>query len=60
MRLEYRERVMRKGFGRDFHSLSDNEVEYANELIGWINRDGAKIGVKPVKGTYEGLACCQC
>ncbi|KAK2778780.1 hypothetical protein FQN53_001637 [Emmonsiellopsis sp. PD_33] len=50
MRDEYRERVKAKGFGRGFHSLRDGEVEYVNDLIGWINVDSARHGYPPVEG----------
>lgn len=50
MRAEYRERVRSKGTGRAFHSLKDKEVEYVDELLQWVNGDGAKIGVEPIEG----------
>ena len=50
MRREYEEKVKRKGAGRAFHSLKENEVEYVNELLSWVNRDRAKIGAEPLTG----------
>ena len=50
MRKEYQERVRRKGVGRSFHSLKDQEVEYVNELLTWINQDRAKFGLVPIEG----------
>ena len=50
MRAEYREKVRNKGTGRAFHSLKDKEVEYVDELLQWVNGDGAKIGAKPIEG----------
>lgn len=50
MRTEYQERVRKKGVGKSFHSLKDKEVEYADELVGWINRDRATVGAKPLEG----------
>jgi hypothetical protein len=39
MRLEYSERLRKKGYGKSFHSLRDQEAEYVNELLAWVNRD---------------------
>ncbi|KAJ8108184.1 hypothetical protein OPT61_g8352 [Boeremia exigua] len=50
MRAEYRNRVRAKGLGKAFHSLRDREVEYVDELLGWVNRDLEKRG----KGRLEG------
>ena len=50
MRREYQRRVMQKGFGKKFHSLVDREVEYVNELLGWVNGDGEKVGAAFVEG----------
>ena len=50
MRTEYNEKTMKKGYGRDFHSLRDKEVEYVDDLLMWVNRDGALIGAKPIDG----------
>lgn len=50
MRQEYEERVRTKGTGKRFHSLKDHEVEYVNELVDWVNRDGRKVGAMPMEG----------
>ena len=50
MKREYRQRLQEKGTGTMFHSLKDREVEYVNELLGWVNRDGARVGAQPVEG----------
>lgn len=50
MRKEYKERVEVKGYGRFFHSLLGKDVEYVNELLGWINEAGEKIGRKRIEG----------
>ena len=50
MRREYQDRLQKKGTGKTFHSLKDREVEYVNELVDWINKDGAKVGAQPVEG----------
>ncbi|CAF9921455.1 MAG: hypothetical protein ALECFALPRED_001807 [Alectoria fallacina] len=50
MRKEYQLRLQKKGTGKMFHSLKDREVEYVNELVDWVNRDGARLGAKPMEG----------
>lgn len=50
MRREYQDRLQKKGTGKVFHSLKDREVEYVNELVDWINKDGARVGAQPVEG----------
>ena len=50
MRKEYQQRLQKKGTGKMFHSLKDGEVEYVNELLDWVNRDGAKLGAEFVEG----------
>lgn len=50
MRREYQDRLQSKGTGKMFHSLKDREVEYVNELVNWINKDGARVGAQPVEG----------
>jgi hypothetical protein len=39
MQLEYNERVRSKGYGKAFHSLRDQEAEYVDELLAWVNHD---------------------
>lgn len=53
MRAEYEDRVARKGYGRGFHSLRDRDIEYADELLIWINAEGAKRGRDLVLGHTE-------
>ncbi|MCJ1325359.1 hypothetical protein MMC10_002022 [Thelotrema lepadinum] len=50
MRTEYERRVAIKGHGRSFHSVKDKEIEYVDDLLAWINEEGAKRGRLPVKG----------
>lgn len=50
MRNEYRERAEKKGVGKPFHSLKEKEIEYVNELVGWLNKDGAAVSAAPVEG----------
>ncbi|KAL9064032.1 MAG: hypothetical protein Q9161_009137 [Pseudevernia consocians] len=50
MRREYQLRMHQKGTGKMFHSLKDREVEYVNELVEWVNRDGARVGAQPMEG----------
>ena len=50
MSNEYQLRLQKKGSGKMFHSLKDRDVEYVNELLDWVNRDGARLGAKPLEG----------
>ena len=50
MRMEYRERLARKGIGRNFNSLRGEEVKYVDDLVQWINRDGERVGAERVEG----------
>lgn len=50
MRLEYNERVAKKGYGKAFHSLRDKEVEYVDELLAWVNSDLEQIGERKLNG----------
>lgn len=50
MREAYRERLQRKGHGKRFHSLLGEEVAYVQDLVSWINKDGATRGAKSVEG----------
>ena len=50
MRREYQRKLQEKGNGKMFHSLKDREVEYVNELLNWVNRDGARVGAPPLEG----------
>ena len=53
MRREYEQRVRRKGYGRGFHSLKEEEVAYVRDLVGWVNRDAARRGLPLVEGHTE-------
>jgi MFS transporter, ACS family, pantothenate transporter len=53
MRQEYRERVLRKGYGKSFHSLRGVEVEYVNELLDWVNEHSEARGVQKIPGHSE-------
>lgn len=37
MRRQYRERLAKKGPGKLFHSLRNDEVEYVSRLVSWLN-----------------------
>lgn len=50
MRQEYNERVNRKGYGKQFHSLKDVEEDYVNDLLNWINGPRAEKGLDPIEG----------
>ncbi len=50
MRDEYQKRVQIKGFGKSFHSLKGQDVEYVNSLLGWINRDSESSGGDVIEG----------
>lgn len=47
---EYQARLREKGVGKAFHSLKDQEVQYVDSLVEWLNRDGQRLGAKPVEG----------
>jgi len=52
MRDEYQRRVRDEGLGRGFHSLkmAGREIEYVKELVDWVNRDAARLGIPPMLG----------
>jgi MFS transporter, ACS family, pantothenate transporter len=50
MRVEYESKVKEKGYGKTFHSLRNQEVEYVDELLNWVNADLQKKGEKNVAG----------
>ena len=47
---EYRERLKRKGYGRLFHTLKDNQAEHVNELVEWVNSQAEVTGGEKVEG----------
>ncbi|KAK5227775.1 hypothetical protein LTR47_008582 [Exophiala xenobiotica] len=55
MRLEYQQRVMTKGLGRDFHSLrgQGDEQAYVEDLVNWMNKDALLYGVDEMIGHTE-------
>lgn len=50
MRKEYDQRARKKGTGKLFHSLKEHEVEYVDELVNWVNKDGRTVGAMPMEG----------
>jgi hypothetical protein len=53
MREEYKKRVQNKGYGRAFHSLREQQVEYVSELLGWINGQAEVTGAEKVESYSE-------
>lgn len=53
MREEYELKLTRKQPGRTFNSLKDEEIEYVNHLLGWVNESSAKAGFEPIPGYTE-------
>ncbi|KAK4517791.1 uncharacterized protein ATC70_001136 [Mucor velutinosus] len=53
MRLEWQERLLQKGGGREFHALgSELELAYIKDITTWVNRDGKSLG-KPVVEEHD-------
>jgi len=50
MRSEYDKRVKTKGYGKAFHSLRDQEADYVNGLLAWVNADLEKAGKNILDG----------
>lgn len=50
MRRHYRERLAKKGPGKMFHSLRDDEVDYVNRLVSWLNAELALSSGGVVEG----------
>jgi hypothetical protein len=50
MRIEYAERVKRKGSGRALHNLKGVSVEYVDELVEWLNAHAEITGAEKVEG----------
>jgi hypothetical protein len=46
MRAEYRARVHEKGLGKQFHTLMGVDVQYAADLMEWVNRGKDPENVK--------------
>lgn len=53
MREEYLVKIQRKGVGRHFHSLKDEEEDYVKDLLEWVNLFRGKYGLPPVEGHTE-------
>ena len=53
MRREYDGKVEKKGYGRAFHSVRGKEIEYVDELVGWVNREADRVGANRVEGHTE-------
>ena len=53
MRAEYVDRVRRKGVGRAFHNLREQQVDYVNELLGWVNGQAEVTGGEKFEGHSE-------
>jgi hypothetical protein len=49
LRAEYREKVQKKGYGRAFHSVRDEEVQYVKNLVDWVNGNAELNGWKKVE-----------
>jgi MFS transporter, ACS family, pantothenate transporter len=50
MRMEYNERVVQKGYGRDFHSLKNTEETYVNNILAWVNAGRNGHGLSAIEG----------
>jgi MFS transporter, ACS family, pantothenate transporter len=50
MRKEYNKKLVEKGAGKGFHSLRNQEVEYVDESLAWVNADLTAAGQVLVKG----------
>ncbi|KAF1918838.1 dimethylaniline monooxygenase [Ampelomyces quisqualis] len=53
MRSEYNKRLTAKGHGKAFHSLRDQEAQYVNELLSWVNPDLKVAGQHEISGHTE-------
>ncbi|KAL2864249.1 uncharacterized protein BJX67DRAFT_373965 [Aspergillus lucknowensis] len=53
MRARYKERLAKKGAGKMFHSLRDDEVDYVARLVLWLNSDLALSSDRVVEGHSE-------
>lgn len=46
-RAEYKKRLQEKGYGKLFHNLRSQDVEYSKELMAWVNEGRAPAERKP-------------
>ncbi|OKL55360.1 hypothetical protein UA08_09405 [Talaromyces atroroseus] len=53
MREEYLAKVEKKGIGRHFHSLKDQEEIYVKDLLDWVNSFRGKYGLPLIEGHTE-------
>lgn len=53
MRAEYEAKVEKKGFGKKFHVLMEDEVAYVEDLREWVNRDVEMYGGRKIEGHTE-------
>ncbi|CAE7212362.1 dimethylaniline monooxygenase [Pyrenophora teres f. teres] len=53
MRREYNGKLKIKGHGKAFHSLRDQEADYVNELLAWVNSDLERTGREMLSGHTE-------
>ncbi|KAF4625526.1 hypothetical protein G7Y89_g12641 [Cudoniella acicularis] len=53
MRRVYAEKVGRKGYGRGFHSLKDEDLMYVEEIRAWLNGCAEVTGRPKVEGYGE-------
>ncbi len=49
LRAEYAAKVEKKGYGRGFHSIRNEEVEYVLGLTAWLNADAERNGAKKIE-----------
>lgn len=56
MRREYTERIKEKGHGKPFHTLIGQDVQYAKDLMEWVNRDRDPATKKPDGYSPEWIA----
>lgn len=50
LRTEYQDKVAAKGYGRSFHSLKGEEVEYVQGLVDWVNAGRESQGLSLIEG----------
>lgn len=55
MKEEYRQKLTRKGLGREFHSLRGpgEEENFVSDLVDWLNCDARRLRLKEVSGHTE-------
>jgi len=53
MRAEYVKRIKEKGYGKPFHTLIGQDVQYAKDLMAWVNRGRDPETKKPAGYTQD-------